>query len=110
MANLGSVEKAAEMSGKSVRSIWRYVAKLEARGVLVSYDVPGLNRTAIDLDLVAPDRLHHGHELDGDLRRGPDRHRDADRVVALLAEVDRNHDSLEHLSSTPLGSMPSRHD
>jgi len=53
MAKLVTVEAAAEQSGKSVRSIWRYVAQLEAKGISVVYRVPGLTKSLLDWDEVA---------------------------------------------------------
>ncbi|OAZ40930.1 hypothetical protein A9Z40_03030 [Microbacterium arborescens] len=52
MAKLVTVAMAAERTGKSERSIWRYVQQLEEAGQTVIYRVPGLAKTVVDFDLV----------------------------------------------------------
>lgn len=69
MATLVTVATAAERSGKSERSIWRYVQMLEAEGRQVVYRYPGLQKTLIDYDAVAAVALTQ--------RRGNPRHREA---------------------------------
>lgn len=69
MATLVTVADAAARTGKSERSIWRYVQQLEERGVPVVYKVPGLSKTVIDLDAV--ERVARSQ------RRGNPRHRGA---------------------------------
>lgn len=68
MATLVTIATAAERAGKSERSIWRYVEKLEAQGVAVQYRVPGLQKTLIDYDEVARVALSQ--------KRGNPRHRE----------------------------------
>lgn len=69
MATLVTVETAAAKAGKSVRSIWRYVEKLEAAGEAVSYRLPGLQKSLIDWDIVGPAALS--------VKRGNPRHRES---------------------------------
>lgn len=69
MPHLVTVEQAAERTGKSVRSIWRYVRALEARGVSVTYRVPGSSRTFVDYRRVAEEAASQ--------QRGNPRHRQA---------------------------------
>lgn len=69
MATLVTVEMAAERTGKSERTIWRYVAKLEEEGKTVTYRVPGLDKTVVDFDLVKVAAMT--------AKRGNPRHREA---------------------------------
>lgn len=69
MATLVTVETAAERAGKSVRSIWRYVQRLEDEGEPVIYRVPGLQKSLIDWDLVGRVALS--------VKRGNPRHRES---------------------------------
>lgn len=69
MATLVTVATAAERAGKSERSIWRYVQKLDDAGEPVVYRLPGLQKTLIDWDLVGPAALS--------VKRGNPRHREA---------------------------------
>lgn len=68
MATLVTVATAAARTGKSERSIWRYVQTLEERGVPVVYNLPGFAKTVIDFDQV--------ETLARSQRRGNPRHRD----------------------------------
>ncbi|QPE04114.1 hypothetical protein IT882_13020 [Microbacterium schleiferi] len=54
MTELVTVAVAAERSGKSQRSVWRYAQKLEAEGVTVIYRMPGVRRSLVDMEKIAP--------------------------------------------------------
>ena len=66
---LVTVAQAAQLCGKSERSVWRYVQKIEDRGDVVVYRVPGVARTLVDYDLVSAVALTQ--------RRGNPRHRES---------------------------------
>lgn len=67
MARPVTVAAAAEHLGKSERSVWRYARALEAEGKPAMLRVPGIAKTLVDLDLVAPYAFAQ--------RRGNPRHR-----------------------------------
>lgn len=69
MVTLITVAAAAARVGKSERSVWRYVKKLEERGLPVVYRLPGLSKTVIDFEPV--------EELARAQMRGNPRHRRA---------------------------------
>lgn len=78
---LVTVAQAAKLSGKSERSIWRYVQQIEDRGDVVVYRIPGEAKTFVDYDLVSVVAIKQ--------MRGNPRHRKSAPVTTRRDTVSR---------------------